>query len=342
MKISELNKRRLVNFKANKRGYYSLLIFLSFFILSLFAEFIANDKPALINYKGSYYSPVFKNYPETTFGGIFDTVANYRDPFITKEINDNGWILWPLIEFSYETINFSREESHPAPPDSENILGTDDRGRDVLARVIYGFRLCVLFGLVLAVASSVIGIIAGVVQGYFGGLVDLLFQRFMEIWGSIPTLFLLLILASIIEPSFWILLLFTLLFSWMGLVGVVRAEVLRVRNFDYVMAARSLGVSEWKIMMRHILPNSLVSTVTYMPFIISGAISTLTSLDFLGLGMPVGSPSLGEILSQGKANLQAPWLGLTGFFVVGVLLSLLVFVGEATRDALSPNKLFRS
>jgi microcin C transport system permease protein len=342
MIISDLNKRRIVSFKANKRGYYSLLIFLTLFIITLFAEFIANDKPAVIKYKDSYYSPVFKTYPETTFGGVFDTEADYRDPFITAEINKNGWIAWPLIEFSYSTINFARTENHPAPPNGENLLGTDDRGRDVLARIIYGFRLCVLFGLTLAILSSVIGIVAGVVQGYFGGLIDLLFQRFMEIWGSIPTLFLLLILASLIEPSFWILLFFTLLFSWMGLVGLVRAEVLKVRNFDYVMAARSLGVSEWKIMTRHILPNSLVSTITYMPFVISGAITTLTSLDFLGLGLPSGSPSLGEILSQGKANLQAPWLGLTGFFVVGLILSLLVFVGEAARDALSPNKLFRN
>lgn len=342
MIISELNKRRVANFKANRRGYYSLIIFLSFFTITLFAEFIANDKPVLIKYKNSFYFPIFKSYPETVFGGSFDTEADYRDPFITEEISKEGWIRWPLIEFSYNTINFGLSESHPAPPNLQNLLGTDDRGRDVLARVIYGFRLCVLFGLVLASLSSIIGILAGVIQGYFGGLIDLLFQRFMEVWGSIPTLFLLLILASIIEPSFWILLFFTLLFSWMGLVGLVRAEVLKVRNFDYVMAAKSLGVSEWKIMTRHILPNSLVSTITYMPFIISGAITTLTSLDFLGLGMPSGSPSLGEILSQGKANLQAPWLGLTGFFVVGLILSLLVFVGEAARDAFSPNKLFRN
>ncbi len=341
MNISELNKRRVANFRANKRGYYSFIIFLAVFIISLFAEFLANDKPVLIRYKDSFYSPVFVTYAETTFGGMFDTEADYRDPFIAEEITANGWMLWPLVHFSYETINFAREVNHPAPPSTENVLGTDDRGRDVFARVLYGFRLCVLFGLTLAVCSSVIGIIAGVVQGYFGGLTDLLFQRFMEIWGSIPTLFLLLILASLIEPSFWILLCFTLLFSWMGLVGVVRAEVLKVRNFDYVMAARSLGVSERKIMFRHILPNSLVSTITFMPFVISGAITTLTSLDFLGFGMPSSSPSLGEILSQGKANLQAPWLGLTGFFVVGVLLSLLVFVGEAARDAFSPNKLFR-
>jgi microcin C transport system permease protein len=342
MSISELNKRRLANFKLNKRGYYSFSIFLILFSLSLLAEFIANDKPVLVSYKNSYYYPIFKSYPETMFGGSFDTEADYRDPLILENIKKDGWIKWPLIEFSYETINFARAESHPAPPSSQNLLGTDDRGRDVLARVIYGFRLCVLFGIILAGLSSVIGIIAGVVQGYFGGWVDLLFQRFIEIWGSIPTLFLLLILASLIQPNFWILLFFTLLFSWMGLVGLVRAEVLKVRNFDYVMSAKSLGVSETKIMLKHILPNSLVSTVSFIPFIISGAITTLTSLDFLGLGMPSNSPSLGEILSQGKSNLQAPWLGLTGFFVVGLILSLLVFVGEAARDAFSPNKLFRN
>jgi len=342
MIISELNKRRIHNFKANKRGYYSLIIFLTMFILSLLAEFIANDQPVLVKYKNSYYSPIVKTYPETIFGGSFETPANYRDPFISEEIKKNGWMLWPLIGFSYETINFDLQGSHPAPPNAQNWLGTDDRGRDVLARVIYGFRLCVLFGFALAIVSSVVGVSAGVLQGYFGGLIDLVFQRILEIWSSVPTLFLLLILASIIEPTFWILLFFTLLFSWMSLVGVVRAEVLKVRNFDYIMAAKSLGVSEWKIMLRHILPNSLTSTITFLPFIISGAITTLTSLDFLGLGMPSTSPSLGEILSQGKSNLQAPWLGLTGFFVVGSILTLLIFIGEAARDAFSPNKLFRN
>jgi microcin C transport system permease protein len=342
MKISELNKRRIANFKANRRGYYSLLIFLCFFFITLFAEFIANDKPVMIKYKDSFFYPVFRSYPETAFGGTFDTEADYRDPFIVSEIEKNGWIKWPLIEFSYNTINFGLLESHPAPPNSQNLLGTDDRGRDVLARVIYGFRLSVLFGIALAIPSSIIGILAGVIQGYFGGLIDLLFQRFIEIWSSVPTLFLLLILCSIIEPNFWILLFFIFLFSWMGLVGLVRAEVLKVRNFDYVMAAKSLGVSERKMMTRHILPNSLVSTMTYMPFIISGAITTLTSLDFLGFGMPSSSASLGEVLSQAKANLQAPWLGFTAFFVVSILLTLLVFIGEAARDAFSPNKLFRN
>jgi microcin C transport system permease protein len=340
MVFSELNKRRIANFRANKRGYYSLIIFLILFTLSLFSEFLANDKPFLVVYKNNIYMPIFKNYSETEFSGSFETEADYRDNFISQEINSNGFMLWPLIEFSYDTINFSRSESHPAHPNAQNWLGTDDRGRDVLARIIYGFRLSVLFGLALAVISSIIGIIAGVVQGYFGGLIDLLFQRFIEIWGSVPTLFLLLILTSLIQPNFWILLFFTLLFSWMGLVGVVRAEVLKVRNFDYITAAKSLGVSEFKIMFRHILPNSLISTITFLPFVVSGAITTLTSLDFLGLGMPAGSPSLGEILSQAKANLQAPWLGITGFIIVGLILSLLVFIGEATRDAFAPNKIF--
>lgn len=342
MNISPINKRRIANFKANKRGYYSLIIFLILFFLTLIAEFIANDEPVLIKYKDSFYMPIFKTYAETEFGGFLDTEADYRDAFIVDEINKNGYMVWPLIKFRYNTINFELKENHPAPPNEENLLGTDDRGRDVLARIIYGFRISVLFGLTLAILSSIIGIIAGVVQGYFGGIIDLMFQRFIEIWGSIPTLFLLLILASLIQPSFWILLSFTLLFSWMGLVGVVRAEVLKVRNYDYVMAARSLGVAESKIMFRHILPNSLVATITFMPFVVSGAITTLTSLDFLGLGLPVGSPSLGEILSQGKANLQAPWLGITGFIVVSLVLTLLVFIGEAARDAFSPNKVFRN
>lgn len=341
MQLSPINKRRVANFKANRRGYYSLVIFLILFFLTLVAEFIANNEPVLIKYKNEFYVPIFKNYAETEFGGFLDTEADYRDAFIADEINKNGYMIWPAIEFKYNTINFELQQNHPAPPNSENLLGTDDRGRDVLSRVIYGFRISVLFGLSLAILSSIIGIVAGVIQGYFGGMVDLLFQRFIEIWGSVPTLFLLLILASLIQPSFWILLCFTLLFSWMGLVGVVRAEVLKVRNYDYVMAARSLGVSEYKIMLRHILPNSLVSTITFMPFVVGGAITTLTSLDFLGLGLPVGSPSLGEMLSQGKANLQAPWLGITGFIVVSLVLTLLVFVGEAARDAFSPNKVFR-
>ena len=342
MQISELNKIRIKNFKQNKRGYYSFLIFSLLFLLTLFAELIANDKPLLISYNEKLYFPVFKFYPETEFNGIFETEADYRDDFIKNEITDKGgFMIWPLIKFSYDTINYSRLESHPAPPDSENWLGTDDRGRDVLARIIYGFRISVLFGLALTVLSSIIGVVAGAAQGYIAGWFDLIFQRIIEIWSSMPTLFLLLILASIIEPNFWILLGFLLLFSWMGLVGVVRAEVLKVRNYDYVSAARALGVSEWKILFRHILPNSLVATITFMPFILSGSVTTLTSLDFLGFGLPPGSPSLGELLAQGKANLQAPWLGITGFITVGLLLSLLIFTGEAARDALSPDKVFK-
>lgn len=312
---------------------------MTLFIVTLFAELIANDKPLLLKYQDSYYFPAFTFYPETEFGGIFETEADYRDDFIKQSIADaNGFMVWPLIEYSYDSINYARSEAHPAPPNWDNLLGTDDRGRDVLARVIYGFRISVLFGLALTILSSVIGIVIGAIQGYFAGLTDIIFQRFMEIWSSVPSLFLLIILASLIEPSFWILLLFTLLFSWMGLVGVVRAEVLKVRNFDYVMSAKAQGLSEWKILFRHILPNSLVATVTFLPFILTGSITTLTSLDFLGFGLPPGSPSLGELLAQGKANLQAYWLGISGFVILSLLLSLLVFIGEAVRDALAPSK----
>ncbi len=341
MKLSELNKKRLTNFKKNKRGYYSLIIFVFLLVLTLFAEVIANDKPVLLKYKGEFYFPIVVNYSETIFGGIFETEADYKDDYISKEIEDSGYAIWPPIRFSYDTINYERKHTHPAPPSKDNWLGTDDRGRDVLARIIYGFRISVLFGLILALASSIIGIIMGALQGYYAGVIDIVCQRFMEIWGSVPTLFVLIIIASVIEPNFWLLLGFVLLFSWMRLVDVVRAEVLKVRNYDYVMAAKSLGVSERKIIFRHILPNSLVATVTYLPFVVSGAVTTLTSLDFLGFGLPPGSPSLGEILSQAKQNLQAPWLGITGFVVISLLLSLLVFTGEAARDALAPNKVFR-
>jgi microcin C transport system permease protein len=338
--LSEINKQRLKTFKANKRGYYSFIIFFVIFFITIFAEFIANDKPAIIIYKNNYFFPIFKSYPETEFGGIFETETDYRDKFVIDEIKKTGGkIYWPLIKFSFNTINYDLEDEHPAPPNKMNLLGTDDRGRDVLARIIYGFRISVVFGFILTIFCSIIGIIAGALQGYFGGVVDLIFQRIIEIWDSIPTLFLLIILASIIEPSFWILLLFMLLFGWMRLVGVVRAEVLKVRNLDYVASAKALGVSEINILFKHILPNSLVSTVTYMPFIISGSVITLTSLDFLGFGLPSSYPSLGEILQQGKANLQAPWLGITGFVVLSVMLSLLVFIGEAARDAMSPYKI---
>ena len=339
--LSPINARRWENFKANRRGYWSLWIFLALFFISLFAEFIANDKPYLVTYDGGIYMPVLQAYPETTFGGEFETEADYRDPFVQDLIKEKGGsIYWPPIRYSYNTINLNLPVPAPAPPSSENWLGTDDQGRDVVARVIYGFRLSVLFGLILTIISSVIGVSAGAVQGYFGGWVDLLFQRFIEIWTSIPSLYLLIIIAAVIEPNFWILLGILLLFSWVALVGVVRAEFLRGRNLEYIRAARALGLSNAKIMFKHLLPNAMVATLTFMPFILNGSITTLTSLDFLGFGLPPGSPSLGELLAQGKANLQAPWLGITAFCVIAVMLSLLIFIGEAVRDALDPRKTF--
>jgi len=337
-KITPLTRRRLDSFRRNRRGFWSLWIFLAVFLVTLFAEFIANDRPLLVHFNGAWYFPVFADYPETTFGGEFPTAADYRDPAVKKLIIAQGWMLWPLIPFSYGTINYDLPSPAPSPPSRVNWLGTDDQGRDVLARLIYGFRISVLFGLVLTALSSVIGVAAGAVQGYFGGLIDLGFQRFIEIWSGLPMLYLLIIMASFIEPSFWWLLGLMLLFSWMSLVDVVRAEFLRARNFDYVRAARALGVSNRLIILRHVLPNATVATITFLPFILNGAITTLTSLDFLGFGLPPGSPSLGELLAQGKANLQAPWLGLTAFFVLASMLSLLIFVGEAVRDAFDPRK----
>ncbi|HML91286.1 ABC transporter permease [Methyloceanibacter sp.] len=360
--VSALNKRRWQTFKANWRGYWSLWIFLFLFLISLFAEFIANDKPILIQYEGHYYWPIFQAYPETDFGGIFETEADYRDPVVQDLIAEKGgWMIWPPIRFSYNTQNKNppmafpvkptwlltdkdcalavEKGFHPCNADLEwNWLGTDDQGRDVVARIIYGFRISVLFGLVLTIFSSIIGVAAGAVQGYFGGWTDLLFQRFIEIWTSVPQLYLLIIVAAVIEPNFWILLGILLAFSWVALVGVVRAEFLRARNFEYVTAARALGLPNLKIIFRHLLPNAMVATLTFMPFILNGSITTLTSLDFLGFGLPPGSPSLGELLAQGKDNLQAPWLGLTAFFVIAIMLSLLIFVGEAVRDALDPRK----
>ncbi|MCC7271831.1 MAG: ABC transporter permease [Alphaproteobacteria bacterium] len=338
--ISPLTARRLASFRANRRGFWSLWIFLALFGVSLAAEIVANDRPLLVRYEGAFYYPVLVDYPEATFGGFLPT-TDYRDPNVRSEIEAKGWILWPLIPYSYDTINFDLKVPAPAPPSGENWLGTDDQGRDVVARLIYGFRISVLFGLTLTLLSSVVGIAAGAVQGYFGGLLDLLFQRFIEIWSGLPVLYLLIILASIVEPNFWWLLSLMLLFSWMSLVGVVRAEFLRARNFDYVRAARALGVGDTTIMVRHVLPNAMVATLTFMPFILNGSITTLTSLDFLGFGLPPGSASLGELLSQGKANLQAPWLGLTAFAVLALMLSLLIFVGEAVRDAFDPRKTVR-
>ena len=338
MPLSPINQRRWSQFRANRRGWWSAWIFIVLFAVSLGAEFVANDKPLVIHYDGGWYFPIFKSYPETTFGGFFPTEADYRDPEVKQLINDKGWMVWPLIPYSYDTINYDLPVPAPAPPSADDWLGTDDQGRDVVARVIYGFRISVLFGLVLTLFSSIIGVGAGAVQGYFGGWLDLVFQRFIEIWAGLPVLYLLIIMASFVEPSFWWLLLIMLLFSWTALVGVVRAEFLRVRNFDYVKAARALGVSNRMIMFRHILPNAMVATLTFMPFILSGSITTLTSLDFLGFGLPPGSASLGELLSQGKANLQAPWLGISAFVVLAVMLSLLIFIGEAARDAFDPRK----
>ncbi len=341
MSLSAINKRRVENFKANRRGYWSMIIFVGLFILSLFAEFIANDKPLLISYDDKLFFPVFVTYPETDFGGDFETAADYRDPFVADLINEKGWMVWPLIRYSYSTINYDLTSPAPSPPDKENWLGTDDQGRDVLARVIYGYRISVAFGLILTVLSSIIGVSAGAVQGYFGGWVDLVFQRLLEIWGGMPSLYILIILAALIEPTFVILLVLLLLFSWPSLVGVVRAEFLRSRNFDYVRAARALGVRDSVIMFKHLLPNSMVSALTFLPFILTGSIVSLTSLDFLGLGLPPGSPSLGELLAQGKANLQAPWLGITAFIVLSVMLTLAFFMQEGIRDAFDPRKTFQ-
>lgn len=338
---SPLTARRWENFKANRRGYWSLWIFMALFLLTLFSELIANEKPILINYDGRLFAPIFFEHLETEFGGEFELEAEYKDPYVQSLIEEKGWIIWPLIPFSHNTIDFELELPAPSPPSTRHWLGTDDQARDVLARVLYGFRISVLFGLVLTILSSIVGIAAGAIQGYFGGLTDLLMQRFIEVWEGLPVLYLLIIMAAVIEPGFFSLLTLMLLFSWTGLVSVVRAEFLRVRNFEYVRAARSLGVSDTKIMMRHILPNAMVATFTFMPFILSGSVTTLTSLDFLGFGLPVGFPSLGELLSQGKNNLQAPWLGITGFLVIGLMLSLLVFIGESVRDAFDPRKLFR-
>jgi microcin C transport system permease protein len=336
--LSPLMRRRLASFRGSRRGYWSFWIFLALFVLSLGAELLANDRPLLVRYDGRLYAPVVRGYPETAFGGQLPTEAVYRDPDVQRLIEARGWMVWAPVPFRYDTIDWELPGRAPGPPSARHWLGTDDQGRDLLARLIYGFRISVLFGLVLALASSVVGVAAGAVQGYFGGWVDLLLQRFMEVWSGLPVLYLLIILASIVQPSFWWLLGLMLLFSWMSLVGVVRAEFLRARNLDYVRAARALGVRNAVIMGRHLLPNAMVATLTFLPFILNGAITTLTSLDFLGFGLPPGAPSLGEILAQGKANLQAPWLGLTGFVVLAVMLSLLVFIGEAVRDAFDPRK----
>jgi microcin C transport system permease protein len=336
--LTPVTQRRLANFRRNRRGVWSLWIFAVLFFVTLFAEVIANDKPLLVRFDGAFYSPVLVEYTETTFGGEFLTEADYRDPFVAGLINAKGWMVWPLIRYSYDTINYNLKVPAPAPPSTDNWLGTDDQGRDVVARLIYGFRISVLFGLTLTLFSALTGVSIGAFQGFYGGLLDLLGQRFIEIWAGMPMLYLLIIMASVITPNFWWLLGLMLAFSWMGFVGVVRAEFLKARKLDFVRAAQALGVSDLKIIYKHVLPNAIVATVTFMPFTLAGSITTLTGLDFLGFGLPAGSPSLGELLNQGKANLQAPWLGLSGFFVIAIMLSLLVFIGEAVRDAFDPRK----
>jgi len=338
IRLSKLNEERWQRFKANKRGFISLWIFLFFFVLSLFAEVLANDVPLLVSSGGRLYLPLFKEYAETEFGGEFETAADYRDPYVIELIEEEGCIVWPPIRFSYDTINYELPSPAPSPPARDNLLGTDDRGRDVLSRVIYGFRVSVLFGFILTFFSTIIGVSVGAVQGFYGGWIDLLGQRFMEVWSGIPTLYILIILSSVVQPNFWLLLAILLLFSWMSFVGVVRAEFLRGRNFEYVLAAKAMGMSNTRVMFRHILPNAMIATLTFLPFTLSGSILVLTSLDFLGFGLPVGSPSLGELLAQAKTNLQAPWLGITIFLVLSVTLTLLVFVGEAVRDALDPRR----
>jgi len=362
--LSPINRRRWENFKANRRGYWSLWIFTMLFVVTLFAEFIANDKPFFIKFDGGVYFPAVVSYPETAFGGDFETAADYRDPYLQKLIADKGgFMLWPPVRYSYTTHNLDLPTPAPSKPtwmltedecrpvaerkglsgcrDLEyNWLGTDDQGRDVVARLIYGFRISVLFGLTLTLFSSIIGVAAGAVQGYFGGWTDLLFQRFIEVWTAIPSLYLLLIISSVLTPGFFVLLGILLLFSWVALVGLVRAEFLRGRNFEYIQAARALGVSNAVIMFRHLLPNAMVATMTFLPFILSSSVMTLTALDFLGFGLPPGSASLGEMLAQGKANIQAPWLGISGFVTLAVMLSLLIFIGEAVRDAFDPRKTF--
>lgn len=336
--MTPVNRRRLDQFRGNLRGMVSLVVFGVLFGLSLFAEILANDKPILIRYDGSFYSPIVRDYPETTFGGDLPANAVYTDKEVQQLIEAKGWMLWPLLPYRHDTRVTGEARGTLLPPSLSHPLGTDDQARDVLARVIYGFRISVLFGFTLTVLSSIIGIAAGAVQGYFGGWVDLGFQRFLEVWASLPTLYLLIILASLVQPGFWILLGIMLLFSWTALVGYVRAEFLRGRNFDFVRAARALGMLDVRIMMRHILPNAMTAALTYLPFILAGSVTTLTALDFLGYGLPPGSPSLGELLLQGKNNLNAPWLAFTAFIIIALMMSLLVFIGEAVRDAFNPRK----
>ena len=336
--LSPINKERWSRFRANRRGSWSLVIFSVLFVVSLFAELIANEDPILVKFKGDFYTPFMTEYSELAFGGDFDIAADFKDDYIQELVEAEGWILWPPVRFNYRTINYDLGQPAPAPPSSVNWIGTDDQGRDIFARLLYGFRISILFGLLLTIFSSILGIAFGAVQGFYGGYTDLIGQRFLEVWSSMPTLFILIIIASMVPPSFWVLLGILLIFGWTSLVSVVRAEFLRTRNFDYVIAARALGVPDWRIMFRHVLPNAMVASITFMPFILVGGVTSLTALDFLGFGLPPGSPSLGEMVGQGKNNLHAPWIGISVFIVLSVLLTLLVFVGEAVRDAFDPNR----
>lgn len=338
-RANPLNRLRWQRFQANRRAWWSLWLFALLFGLSLLADFIANDDPLLVHYQDEFHFPVFVEYSEQDFGGDFEFRADFTDPYLQGLIADaGGWMLWPPIRFDYQTINYDLPSPAPSPPSAENWLGTDDQGRDIVARLLYGARISILFGFTLTLLTSVIGITLGALMGFFGGRTDLFGQRLLEVWSSLPTLYILIIVASMVQPNFWILLFILLLFGWMGLVGLVRAESLRARNFEYVQAARALGLGNTRIILRHVLPNALIATITFLPFILAGSVTTLTGLDFLGFGLPPGAPSLGEMITQGKNNISAPWIGLSVFVVLSLILVLLVFVGEGVRDALDPRQ----
>lgn len=334
--MSPVMQQRLARFKQNRLGFICLIVFAVIFVLAIFSELIANDKPLVVKYQQSYYFPVIQSYPETTFGGIFETETDYKDPAVQQLIDRDGWALWPVIPFSYQTPNLELAVPVPSPPSQQNWLGTDDQGRDVLARILYGLRVSLLFGFALTLCAAFIGILIGALQGYYGGWVDLIGQRVLEVWGGLPMLFMVMILVSMFTPSVYWLFVIMLLFGWTALVGLVRAEFLRARNFDYVRAARALGVADRTIIFRHILPNAISSSLSQLPFMLTANITALTALDFLGYGLPPDAASLGELLLQGKNNLNAPWLALSGFFTLALVLSLLIYVGEATRDAFDP------
>ncbi|MCB8768459.1 ABC transporter permease [Acinetobacter soli] len=336
--MSPVMQQRFARFKQNRLGFICLIVFAVIFVLAIFSELIANDKPLVVKYQQSYYFPVIQSYPETTFGGVFETETDYKDPAVQQLIDRDGWALWPVIPFSYQTPNLELAVPVPSPPSQQNWLGTDDQGRDVLARILYGLRVSLLFGFALTLCAAFIGILIGALQGYYGGWVDLIGQRVLEVWGGLPMLFMVMILVSMFTPSVYWLFVIMLLFGWTALVGLVRAEFLRARNFDYVRAARALGVADRTIIFRHILPNAISSSLSQLPFMLTANITALTALDFLGYGLPPDAASLGELLLQGKNNLNAPWLALSGFFTLALVLSLLIYVGEATRDAFDPRR----